>query len=127
MVQRLLSNSELYLSPRGTAGRLPTDYDMNLSAAYDFRAGPLTITPTLYVFNLLNRQTPNDVVQTFNPNGAFVSRPGQSLFWAAGTGARTGKLSRFVSGAVHGRFGRLQKSTQRLSPRLLRLALKITF
>ena len=46
----------LYLSQRGYAGREPTEYEANLSLGYNLVIGPVTITPQLYVFNVLNRQ-----------------------------------------------------------------------
>ena len=56
MVQQLLPGQAL---PHGSRlrGRTPTDYDMNLSLGYNVNLGPVTVTPQLYVFNLLNRQT----------------------------------------------------------------------
>src|SRR5262249_54453094 len=36
---------QLFLVPRGSAGRMPTDYDMNMTLGYDFSLGPVTITP----------------------------------------------------------------------------------
>src|SRR5262249_21223135 len=65
----------VYLDPRGSDGRTPTDYEMNLTLGYNALVGPVTITPTLYVFNVLNRQTPNHVSSQFNPNGSFVTDP----------------------------------------------------
>src|SRR5262249_32955056 len=63
----------LFLSQRGHAGRLPTDYEMNLSLAYNWAVGPVTITPQAYAFQLLNRQTPTSINQAFNPYGTFVT------------------------------------------------------
>ncbi|MEO8190651.1 MAG: carboxypeptidase regulatory-like domain-containing protein [Acidobacteriota bacterium] len=69
----------LYLSQRGFAGREPTEYEINLSLAYNIGIGPVTITPQLYVFNLLNRQveTANDdglntYLGTYTPSGQAV-------------------------------------------------------
>ncbi len=61
---------ELYLDPRGSDGRTPTDYEANLSLAYNVNVGPVTITPQLYIFNVLNRQTVTGFDQYFNPGGA---------------------------------------------------------
>jgi hypothetical protein len=33
--------------------------------------GAVSITPQIYVFNLLNRQGVTDVVESFNPDGTF--------------------------------------------------------
>jgi Carboxypeptidase regulatory-like domain/TonB-dependent Receptor Plug Domain/TonB dependent receptor len=69
----------LYLSQRGYAGREPTEYEANLSLGYNLVIGPVTITPQLYVFNILNRQveTANDdgvntVFGTYTPAGVAV-------------------------------------------------------
>ncbi|MEP6801399.1 MAG: TonB-dependent receptor plug domain-containing protein, partial [Acidobacteriota bacterium] len=64
----------LYLSQRGLAGREPTEYEINLSLAYNILIGPVTITPQLYVFNLLNRQVETANDDGFNTfNGTFTS------------------------------------------------------
>src|SRR5262249_24377185 len=65
-------NINLYLDPRGSDGRTPTDYEMNLSVGYNGVVGPVTITPMLYLLNVLNRQTPVHYNPVFNPNGRFV-------------------------------------------------------
>src|SRR5205823_7759438 len=75
---------ELFLDPRGTNGRTPTDYEMNLSLAYNANVGPVTITPQLYIFNLFNRQTPLVYDQVFNPNASFVTNPASQFFGQAG-------------------------------------------
>jgi len=36
--------------------RLPTLYEMNLTVGFPIAMGPVTITPQVYIFNLLNRQ-----------------------------------------------------------------------
>jgi len=85
----------LYLTPRGEAGRLPTDYEMNLSLGYNLNVGPVTITPQLYIFNVLNRQTETADDDGFNtqggaylPNGTpVVDNPDYRKVFAR-TGAR---------------------------------------
>ena len=59
--------TELYLDQRGYAGRLPTDYEMNLSLGYNLNVGPVTITPMFYAFQLLNRQTATAVDTSVQP------------------------------------------------------------
>jgi outer membrane receptor protein involved in Fe transport len=119
--------SALNLTTRGTAGRLPTDYDMNLSVGYDLNVGPVTITPMLYVFNLLNRQTVNDVDQFFNANGAFVTNPDSPFYGQAGVEPGTADNCPASSPAPCTDNPDYRKATQRLGPRFLRVALKITF
>ena len=41
---------------RGTAGQLPSTYEVNLAAGYSFKLNPVTVTLVLQGFNLLNRQ-----------------------------------------------------------------------
>jgi hypothetical protein len=85
----------LYLSQRGYAGREPTEYEVNLSLAYNIVVGPVTITPQLYVFNLLDRQseTANDdgvntVFGTYTASGqAVIDNPDYRKVFAR-TGAR---------------------------------------
>jgi Carboxypeptidase regulatory-like domain/TonB dependent receptor/TonB-dependent Receptor Plug Domain len=74
----------LYLSQRGSEPRLPTDYEASLSLSYEMKAGPVTITPQLYVFNLLNRQTPTGIDERFNPNGSFVTDKTSPFYGEAG-------------------------------------------
>jgi hypothetical protein len=64
---------EVFGVRRGTAGRAETQYEANVSLAYEFKAGPLTIAPRLYVYNVLNRQGETRVSDAFNPDGAFDS------------------------------------------------------
>lgn len=49
--------SDLYMVPRGSAGRTPTEYEANLSLGYTVKAGPVNIVPEVYIYNLLNRQS----------------------------------------------------------------------
>jgi TonB dependent receptor-like, beta-barrel len=49
--------SDLYMVPRGSVGRTPTEYEANLSVAYAIKLGLVTMVPEIFVYNLLNRQT----------------------------------------------------------------------
>ena len=49
--------TELLLVPRGSYGRLPTDYDISASLGYTLKIAPVDITLFLQGFNLINRQT----------------------------------------------------------------------
>src|SRR5262249_23671971 len=117
----------LYLVPRGTAGRLPTDYDMNLSAAYDVNVGPVTITPALYLFNVLNRQTPSNIVQSFNSNGSIVTNPTSPFYGQPGIEPGTTDGCPATAPAPCTDDPDYRKISQRIGPRLLRFALKVTF
>ena len=46
----------VFLVPRGTAGRLPTLWEANLTLSYPIAIGPVTVTPEAYLFNLFNQQ-----------------------------------------------------------------------
>ncbi len=76
--------STLYNTQRGYAGRLPTDYEMNLSVGYNLNVGPVTITPVFYAFQLLNRQTITTIDQRFNPNVTFVEDPTSPYYGQSG-------------------------------------------
>jgi hypothetical protein len=56
----------IQLVPRGYAGRMPYNWEANLTLAYPVDVGPLTATVQLYVFNLFNNQiaTTRDTVWT---------------------------------------------------------------
>ncbi len=75
---------ELYLDPRGSTGRTPTDTEMNLSLAYNFALGPVTVSPQILAFNLFNNQTPTAYDTRFNPNGSFVTDPTSVYYGQAG-------------------------------------------
>jgi hypothetical protein len=94
---------EIFGERRGTAGSAETQYEANLSVAYEFKTGPLTITPRLYIYNLLNCQGETPGQDAFNPDGAFD---------ANGNAVR------------HPDYGRI---LERQEPRLFRVAMKVSF
>jgi hypothetical protein len=101
--------AEIQLVERGTAKRLPTLYELNMTLGYPFQIGPVTLTPQFFAFNLLNRQTETleDVrFSTSQPAGYpdTILDPNQEQ-----TNSDYGKI------------------TQRLAPRLFRFAFKIAF
>jgi hypothetical protein len=122
---------ELYLDPRGSDGRLPVDYEANLSIAYNVNVGPVTITPQLYIFNILNRQTVTGLDQNFNPRGSYVTTPTSPFFGQNGVEpgkkAPDGTLCPASSTAPCTDNIDYRKATTRTGARLLRAALKITF
>jgi outer membrane receptor protein involved in Fe transport len=118
--------TELFLDPRGSDPRLPTDYEANLSLAYNVNLGAVTITPQLYIFNILNRQTPTGLDQRFNPNGSFVTDPTSPFYGQAGiqpglTGCPSTATAPCSDNPDY------RKVATRVSPRALRAALKISF
>ena len=101
--------AEIMLVERGSAKRLPTQYDANLTLGYPIQLGPVSITPQLYVFNLIGRQ--QNVLEdvrwsTSQPAGYpnTIFDPNQQQ-----TNPNYGKI------------------TTRSDPRLLRGAVKISF
>ncbi len=121
----------LYLARRGYAGRLPTDYEMNLSLAYNFNVGPVTITPQAYVFQLLNRQTSTATDTSFNPYGTFVTDPTSPFDGQAGVqpGTTGPNNNHCPASAPHPCTDNpnYKKTTAQVSPRQFRFALKVTF
>jgi len=121
--------TELFLDPRGSDGRTPTDYDANISLSYDAHVGPVTVTPQLYVFNVLNRQTPTALDTTFNPFGSFVTNPTSPFFGQAGVEPGTAGPDGTIcqSSTPCSDNPNYRKTIIRTNPRLFRAALKITF
>ena len=117
----------LYLDTRGTAGRLPVDYEANLSLAYNVNVGPVTITPQLYIFNLLNRQTVTGVDQAFNNiTGAYVTTVGSPFYGQAGIEPGSGGCPASATAPCSDNVD-YRKAQTRVAARFLRAALKISF
>jgi outer membrane receptor protein involved in Fe transport len=89
---------------RGSVGRAETEYEANLSLAWAVKAGPVTITPQLYVFNVFDRQGETRIDDNYNPDGDFDPDTGLAI--------------RDVD------YGKI---LQRQEPRLFRAALRIAF
>ena len=122
---------ELYLSRRGYAGRLPTDYEMNMSLGYNLAVGPVTITPMAYAFQLLNRQTATAIDTAFNPYGTFVTDPTSPFYGQAGvqpgTTGPNGNVCPANASQPCTDSPSYKKTTAQTSPRQFRFALKVTF
>jgi hypothetical protein len=99
---------------------------LNLSLAYNANIGPVTVTPMLYVFNVLNRQTVQAVDNTFNPNGSFVTNASSPFYGQAGVEPGTGDCPASASAPCTSNPD-YRKANQWSGPRLLRVALKVTF
>ena len=120
---------ELYLDPRGTTGRTPTDTEMNLSVAYNAALGPVTVTPQMLVLDLFNNQTPTSYAAGFNPNGSFVLDPTSPYYGQAGVQPGTqGPLGNVCPGPKPCTDNpNYLKITGRTSPRSFRASLKVSF
>jgi Carboxypeptidase regulatory-like domain/TonB dependent receptor-like, beta-barrel/TonB-dependent Receptor Plug Domain len=62
---------EIYVDPRGSDGRQPTEYEINLSLGYAIKLNPVTVTLFAQGFNLINKQivTRTEFAETLNPPG----------------------------------------------------------
>jgi hypothetical protein len=111
--------AEVQLVPRGSAQRLPYLYEMNLTLGYPIALGPVTVTPQVFLFNLLNKQqvTLKDVrYSTAQPEGytscsGFTYPAPCSLF----------DPNQQQTNENYDRF------TARQAPRLFRAAIKVSF
>lgn len=62
-------NWEYYLTPRGSVGRNPDEYEMDLHFDYPLKVGEYEIQFLVDVFNLLDRQAIINYDQRYNENG----------------------------------------------------------
>jgi hypothetical protein len=90
------------LVPRGSAGRMPTLWEANLTLEYPFRVGPATVTLQGYVFNVFNNQIATDEDQIWSNAPPYNPDPPQ-------------------------RNPNYGLATQRQPPRLFRAALRVSF
>jgi hypothetical protein len=125
----------LYLDTRGTNtrsafldNRTPTDYDLNLSLAYNANIGPVTVTPQVYLFNVINRQTATSYDAVWNGGGSFaaVDDPTSPFYGQPGLAPGEGTCPASATQVCPDNQDYL-KINQRNNPRLLRVALKVTF
>jgi hypothetical protein len=56
---------EIFITPRGSEGRSPDTYEMDLQADYGLRLGPVTVHVLASLFNVLNRQEITQVDQVW--------------------------------------------------------------
>jgi hypothetical protein len=118
--------TELYLAQRGYAGRLPTDYEMNMSLGYNLNVGAVTITPQFYAFQLLNKQTATSIDQNFNVYGDFVTDPTSPLYGQAGVLPDGTCPVNSVTGTCSDN-PNYRKTLTQTGARQFRFALKVTF
>jgi hypothetical protein len=122
--------TDLFLDKRGTFDRTPTDYDLNLSLGYNVNVGQVTITPQLYLLNVINNQTITAYDTNFNTAGNFVTDPSSPFYGQAGVkpgdpigeGGPTCQQATPCSDNPD-----FLKGFTRNNPRLLRVAVKVTF
>ena len=111
--------AEIQLVERGSAGRLPNLYEGNLSLGYPIGIGPVTVTPTLYLFNVFNAQqiTLKDVRYSTSQPAGYTNCSGTTYPPPCTLYDPNQQQTNPNYGFV----------TQRQQPRLFRAALKITF
>ena len=59
----------LFLAPRGSGGRTPSDWDLDLHADYPYMTGPVRVDFILDLFRVFNHQTVLRVNPFFNEDG----------------------------------------------------------
>ncbi len=118
-------NTELYLVPRGSAGRTPTEWDADFSLSYDWRLGAVTITPQFLVYSVFNNQIITSYDTRFNPNGSFVDDPRSQYYTQAGVTPGTGECA--SGGAPCTDNVDYLKANGRSNARIIRFALKVSF
>jgi len=119
--------TDLFLTPRGSGERTPTDYEMNVSLGYNINIGPVTVTPQAYLYNVFNRQTVTAVDTNFNSAGSFVTNPASPFYGQAGVEPGTAATCPASASGPCTDNPDYGKAVQRVNPRLLRIALKVTF
>ena len=124
-----LLSGPLFLDTRGSDGRLPTDYETNLSLSYNFNVGPVTVTPQLYIFNVFNRQTVTGLDERYNIYGSTTSRPGEPVLRPGRHRAREDRPGQHdhcpaTATAPCSDNADYRKATSRVGPALLRAALE---
>jgi len=99
----------IQLVPQGYAGRLPTEWEANLTLGYPIAIGPVTVTLQAYIYDLFNNQiaTGRDTYWTLNQPANYPA----SLF---DPNQRSDNLD----------YG---KNTSRQEPRSFRAAVKVSF
>ncbi len=56
---------EIFITPRGSEGRAPDTYEVDLQADYGLRLGPVIVHVLASLFNVLNRQQITQVDQVW--------------------------------------------------------------
>jgi len=103
------ADAGVYLDPRGSTGRLPTQWEADFSLAYPITAGPATVTLQGSVFNLFNNQ-----IATSRDNRWTTTRPD-------GYPDTIYDPSQEKNNPEYGKF------TSRQTPRFFRAAVRVSF
>jgi outer membrane receptor protein involved in Fe transport len=119
--------AQVQLVPLGSAGRLTAQYEGNLSLSYPIVVGPATVALQGSVFNVLNRQGVVDVDNNWqiSPGVNYPTNLAQynQLFYPACSAAQDPAKDK-CNEQTNPNYG---KAIRRQDPRLLRVALKVSF
>ena len=121
--------AQSYLVPYGSAGRLKTQWESNLSVGYPVQIGPVTVSGLLYLFNIFNNQIITNVDNNWQISQGvnYPKTPDQysQLFYAPCTAAQASDpVANKCNEQKNANYG---KAFTRQDPRLLRAAIKISF
>jgi len=127
------SNWEYYLTPRGSLGRNPSDYEADLHIGYPIQIGSTELQLLVDVFNLLDRQSTINQDQRYNlDNQPFCAGIPDELCGAGGSlqhdGATlnpVGQLENPRATATNPDF--LKRGTLFTAPRSVRFGLRLRF
>lgn len=117
--------TELYLVPRNSLGRTPTEWDADLSLAYNLKVGAVTITPQLLVYSAFDNQIVTSYDTRFNPLGSFVGNEASPHYGQPGVEPGTEGCA--AGGAPCTDNVDYLKAGSRSSPRVIRFAVKVAF
>jgi outer membrane receptor protein involved in Fe transport len=116
-------SQEGYLVPRGSAGDLPSTFEADLHLEYGFRAGAVTITPVVDVFNLINRQGVTSREELFNNTSGLAGNDPRSGIGQPGCTAQNASLTNAAC-ASNPTYG---KDINWQSPRVVRVGARLSF
>jgi hypothetical protein len=127
------ANWEYYLTPRGSLGYGPADYETDVHVNYPIKLGTAKANVVLNVFNLLNRQAPTVLDQRYNliSDGPCAGIPGAlcngdgGLNTIAGTLTPLQQLPNVRATATNPDF--LKAGTFFTLPRSAQIGVKFTF
>jgi hypothetical protein len=128
------SNWEYYLTPRGSLGRGPAEYEADIHVGYPIRTGPARVTVIADVFNLLNLQRTIQLDNRYNlaEDGPCAGVPDAICNGDGGLNATKGNIVQPVAQLANPRATATNPSFLRdgvafSGQRTIRVGAKITF
>ncbi len=116
-------SQEGYLVPRGAAGTLPSVYEADLHFEYGIRAGSVSITPIVDIFNVLNRQGVTGREELFNNLATLAGNDPKSGIGQPGCTAANASLTNTAC-ASNPTYG---KDIAWQTPRVFRVGARVSF